>query len=210
MQLPTVFLGARLIPVVVIDAPGSAVPLAEALIAGGLPVMEVTFRTASAAEVMNRISRSCPGMLLGAGTVLTAEQVKTAAGCGAKFIVSPGLSVSVVEECRKANLLVIPGAVTPTEIMAAAALGLDLLKFFPAEAAGGVKYLKSVCAPFRNIRFIPTGGVDEKNLGAYLALPQVVACGGSWMVKPELIAAGRFDEITRLTAAAVAIATSPH
>ena len=196
----------RIVPVVVIDEPGSALLLADALIAGGLPVMEVTFRTAAAAAVIERIAASRPDVFLGAGTVLTVEQAKTASGAGARFIVSPGLSVPVVEYCQKEGIPVIPGVLTPTEITAAASLGISTLKFFPAEPAGGVKYLKAVCGPFRNVKFIPTGGIDERNVQAYLALSQVAACGGSWMVKPELIAAGRFDAITHLTAAALALA----
>jgi 2-dehydro-3-deoxyphosphogluconate aldolase / (4S)-4-hydroxy-2-oxoglutarate aldolase len=193
----------RIVPVVVMEDPASAIPLADALLAGGLPIMEVTFRTAAAAAAIERIAASRADMLLGAGTVITIDQVKTAVRCGAMFIVSPGFSRPVAEYCMQEQIPVFPGVITPTEIMAAAAMGLDTLKFFPAESAGGVKYLSSVSAPFRNIRFIPTGGIDERNLQAYLAHPLVVACGGSWMVKPEFLKDRRFDDITRFTQEAV-------
>lgn len=193
-----------IIPVVAIDNAAHAVPLARALEAGGLPCIEITFRTAAAAEALAAITASCPAMLAGAGTVLTVEQAKTAKANGARFIVSPGLNRKVVEYCLAEGLPVTPGVATPSDVEAALDLGLEVVKFFPAEAAGGVKFLNALSAPYRNVRFIPTGGIDEANLLSYLRLPRVVACGGSWMVKPELINGGRFDEIRALTARAVA------
>lgn len=196
----------RIIPVVVIEDETAAEPLARALQEGGLPTMEITFRTDAARGALTRIAKSCPDVLLGAGTVLTVEQAKTAVGCGAKYIVSPGLNSRVVEYCLLNNITVTPGVVTPTEIGSAIDLGLDVVKFFPAEAVGGLPYLKAVSAPFRKMRFIPTGGIDETNLAKYLTFPPVVACGGSWMVKSDLVLAKKFDEITRLAARAVSVA----
>lgn len=193
----------RLIPVIVIDHEDDAVPLAEALQAGGLPTMEITFRTAAAKGALTKISRTMPGMVLGAGTVLSVEQAKTALDAGATYIVSPGLNRKVVEYCLKANVLVTPGVITPTEIEAALDLGLNVVKFFPAEASGGLEYLKAVSAPYKDIRFIPTGGITAANLVSYLSFRPVLACGGSWMVKADLIAAKRFDEIRNLTGQAV-------
>jgi 2-dehydro-3-deoxyphosphogluconate aldolase / (4S)-4-hydroxy-2-oxoglutarate aldolase len=198
----------RIIPVVVLPDAAAAVPLARALVAGALPVMEITFRTPAAAASLEAIAAEMPGVQLGAGTVVSVAQAKTAISAGAKFVVSPGLSRQVVEYCMKRGVMVFPGVVTPGEIMAAMELGLDTLKFFPAEQAGGARYLKALCGPFPGIRFIPTGGIDASNLRSYLAIPQVVACGGSWMVKPELIAAGKFEEITNLAREAVELAAN--
>jgi 2-dehydro-3-deoxyphosphogluconate aldolase/(4S)-4-hydroxy-2-oxoglutarate aldolase len=194
-----------IIPVVVIDDEAEAEPLARALIEGGLPTMEITFRTGAARRAIERVAKAVPEMLLGAGTVLSVEQVKTAVGSGARYIVSPGMNRAVVEYCLANNIPVTPGAVTPTEIGSALELGVGIVKFFPAEASGGVEYLKAVGAPFGGMRFIPTGGVNEANVSHYLRLPFVHACGGSWMVKRELITAGGFDEITRRTANAAAL-----
>lgn len=193
-----------IIPVVAIDKAEDAVPLARALADGGLNCIEITFRTAAAADALAAIAKECPTMLAGAGTVLTVDQVKKAKANGAKFIVAPGLNRKVVESCLAEGLPVTPGVATPSDVEAALDLGLEVVKFFPAEAAGGVKFLNAISAPYRTVRFIPTGGIDESNLLSYLKLPRVLACGGSWMVKPELINAGKFDEIRTLTAKAVA------
>lgn len=191
------------VPILAIDCADDAVPLAQALMEGGLPCAEVTFRTAAAEEAMKRIAKSFPALLLGAGTVLTVDQVKAAVDAGATFIVSPGTSTTVVQYCVEHAITVVPGVATPTEVQTALELGVDIVKFFPAEANGGVAYLKALSGPFKHVRFIPTGGVDESNMLSYLALPNVLAVGGSWMVRSELIAAKRFDEICRLTAQAV-------
>lgn len=193
-----------IIPVVVIDDEENAGPLARALLDGGLPTMEVTFRTDAARAAMLRVAKEHPAMLLGAGTVLTVDQAKTAVDCGAKYIVSPGLNRKVVEHCLKNGIAVTPGVATPTEIEAAIEMGLEVVKFFPAEASGGLDYLKAISAPFRNIRFIPTGGIDETKFLPYLKFSKVLACGGSWMVKAEMIADKRFDEIQKLAGQAVA------
>jgi 2-dehydro-3-deoxyphosphogluconate aldolase/(4S)-4-hydroxy-2-oxoglutarate aldolase len=193
-----------IIPVVAIDNAAHALPLARALGEGGLHCIEITFRTAAAAEALAAIAHKVPTMLAGAGTVLTIEQAKLAKASGARFIVSPGLNRKVVEYCLAEGIPVTPGVATPSDVEAALDLGLEVVKFFPAEAAGGVKFLNALSAPYRSVRFIPTGGIDETNILSYLKLPRVVACGGSWMVKPELINAGKFDEIRALTSKAVA------
>ena len=190
-------------PVIAIDNADDAEPLAQALTEGGIPCAEVTFRTAAAKEAMTRIAKKFPAMLMGAGTVLSVEQVKTAVDCGAKYIVSPGLDRSVVAYCLANGIAVTPGVATPTEVGNAIELGVEVVKFFPAEANGGVEYLKALAAPFKRVKFIPTGGIDVTNLLSYLKLPYVVACGGSWMVKSDLINAKQFDEIKRLSAQAV-------
>lgn len=193
------------IPVVSLDRVESAVPLAEALLAGGLPCAEITFRTMAAEPAIRAISQSFPEILVGAGTVLNEEQVERAVAAGAKFIISPGFSQAVVNLCRQRNLPVFPGVCTPTDIIMALEAELTILKFFPADAFGGLKTLKALSAPFPNVEFIPTGGVSAANLEEYLSFGKVLACAGSWMVKSELIAAGNFAEITRLTEEAVAI-----
>jgi len=194
-----------IIPVVVIDDDGVAEPLARALIDGGLPTMEITFRTEAARRAIARVAKAVPAMLVGAGTVLTIEQVKAALGSGAVYIVSPGMNRPVVEYCLNNAIPVTPGAVTPTEIGSALELGVQIVKFFPAEASGGVEYLKAVGAPYAGMKFIPTGGINEANVTNYLRLPSVHACGGSWMVKRELITGGRFEEIKKLAANATAL-----
>lgn len=196
---------ARLVPVVVLDDAADADPLAAALVAGGLPVAEVTFRT-SAAEDAIRAMSARGDILVGAGTVLTAEQVDRAVDAGASYVVSPGLSRAVVERCRERGVLPLPGAVTATEIQAALELGLDTVKFFPAGTSGGAPAIKALAAPFGGVRFVPTGGIGPKNLREYLDIPAVAAVGGSWMVPKNLVAAGDFAEVTRLTADAVALA----
>jgi 2-dehydro-3-deoxyphosphogluconate aldolase / (4S)-4-hydroxy-2-oxoglutarate aldolase len=194
-----------IIPVVSIPRLEHALPLAESLLEGGLPCAEVTFRTAAAAESMTEIRARFPEIFLGAGTVLTIEQAETAINSGAQFIVSPGTNPAVVDYCLSKGVTIFPGVCTPTEIEMALAKGVDVLKFFPAEPMGGVGLLKAICAPYRQVRFIPTGGIDQKNLGEYLALTEVVACGGSWMVRPELMNAGEFDRIRQLVKEAVAL-----
>ncbi|MCL4548596.1 MAG: bifunctional 4-hydroxy-2-oxoglutarate aldolase/2-dehydro-3-deoxy-phosphogluconate aldolase [Bacteroidetes bacterium] len=197
-----------IIPVIIIDDAENSIPLASALIEGRLPVGEVTFRTKAAKESIEKIAKEFPEMLLGAGTVLSIEQVKSAVDSGAKFIVSPGLNPKVVEYCLTKNIPITPGIATPTEIERALEFNLEVVKFFPAEALGGLNYLKAISAPFGNLRFIPTGGVDEKNLLNYLQFPKVLACGGSWMVKSDLITNKKFDEIKKLTLEALIISKS--
>ncbi len=192
-----------IVPVVKIDDANDAVPLAKALIAGGLPVAEVTFRTDAAEEAIRLISENCPEMFVGAGTVLTCEQVDKAVNAGAKFIVSPGLNPKVVKYCVDKNIPVTPGCANPSDIEQAIELGLEVVKFFPAEAAGGLNMIKAMSAPYGNIKFMPTGGISAKNLNEYLSFSKILACGGSWMVKAELISEKKFDEITKLTKEAV-------
>ena len=185
-------------PVVVLDDAKDAIPTARALLAGGVDVMEITFRTAAAADSIKAVAESCPDMLVGAGTVITLEQCKKAVECGAKFIVSPGFDEEVVRWCVENGVAVTPGCVTPTEIMAAMKLGLNVVKFFPANVYGGLTAMKSLSGPFGGIRFIPTGGVDAKNLKEYLEAPFVHAVGGSWLCPKKEIAAGNFDAVTAL------------
>jgi 2-dehydro-3-deoxyphosphogluconate aldolase/(4S)-4-hydroxy-2-oxoglutarate aldolase len=194
-----------LVPVITIDSPRDAVPLAEALLDGGIGCAEVTFRTPSAREAIHEISSSCSELLVGAGTVLTVEQAKQATHAGAQYVVAPGFDPAVVGWCRAHNVPMIPGVATPTEISLALTRGLSLLKFFPAEAMGGVPMLRALSAPFAGARFIPTGGITAANLPQYLALPNVAACGGSWMATAGMISAGEFTEIARLSRQARAI-----
>ena len=195
----------KLLPVIKIEDAEKSVPLAGALIDGGLPAAEITFRTSCAAEAIKRITAAYPDMLVGAGTVLSVEQVDAAVAAGAAFIVSPGLNPTVVGYCVEKGVPVIPGVVTPGEIETALSFGLEVVKFFPAEAYGGVKTIKALFAPYRMIKFMPTGGINEDNIKSYLACPAVLACGGSFMVKDTLIADGDFAGITGLTKRAVAI-----
>jgi 2-dehydro-3-deoxyphosphogluconate aldolase/(4S)-4-hydroxy-2-oxoglutarate aldolase len=192
-----------IVPVIVIEDARNALPIARALNDGGLPVAEVTFRTKAAKESICKIAREFPQILLGAGTVLTTDQVDSAIDSGAKFIVAPGLNGKIVDYCISKNIPIVPGISTPSEIEHALQFGLEVLKFFPAEALGGLNYLKAISAPYGNLKFIPTGGIDSENLLSYLKFPKILACGGSWMVKSELIKAGRFDEIKMLTQHAV-------
>lgn len=196
---------ARLLPVVVLERPEDAVPLAKALLEGGLAVAEVTFRTAAAAEAISRIRKGVPDMLVGAGTVLTKEQLSDAGAAGAQFIVTPGFNPAIVEAAQAAGLPIVPGVNNPTGVEQAMAVGLKAVKFFPAEPSGGVPFIKALSGPYPDMRFVPTGGVAPANLASYLALPAVLACGGSWMVDAKLIRDRNFDEITRLTAEAVAL-----
>jgi 2-dehydro-3-deoxyphosphogluconate aldolase/(4S)-4-hydroxy-2-oxoglutarate aldolase len=196
-----------IVPVVVLDDAADAAPLAAALIAGGLPVAEVTFRTAAAAGAIAEMATD-PRMLVGAGTVLTPDQVDQAMAAGARFIVSPGFSDAVVRHCLDQRIPVFPGVATAGEVQRAFEAGLRTVKFFPAEAAGGLAALKAIGAPYTMMRFIPTGGIGPDTASAYLRHPAVVAVGGSWMVARSLVAERRFDEVTRLAAAAVSIAAA--
>ncbi len=194
----------RVVPVVVIDELDTALPLARALVEGGLPVAEVTFRTAVAAVAMRLIADETD-LLVGAGTVVRPEQVDLAVDAGARFVVTPGFSPAVADRCAELGIPVVPGVATATEVIAALEHGLDLLKLFPAEASGGIPLLRALRGPFPDVRFVPTGGVSAANAADYLAVPSVAAVGGSWMVAPVLIRAGDFAAVTRLTAEAVAI-----
>lgn len=192
-----------IVPVIALDDAKDAEPLAKALCEGGLPCAEVTFRTAAAEESIRIMSEKFPEMLVGAGTVLTTEQADRAVAAGAKFIVSPGLNPKVVAHCTSKNIPVVPGCANPSDIEQAIELGLDVVKFFPAEAAGGLKMIKAMSAPYTAVRFMPTGGINADNLIEYLNFGKIIACGGSWMVSKDMVAAGDFDKITRLTREAV-------
>ena len=197
---------AHLLPVVVLASEDAAVDLANALLEGGLPVAEVTFRTSAAASAIRAIRASCPQMAVGAGTVLTVEQVKLAADAGAQFIVTPGFNPRVVEAALAEGLPIVPGINNPTGVEQAMAFGLKAVKFFPAEPSGGVGFLKALSGPYPDMRFVPTGGIGLANLSTYLSQAFVLACGGSWMVDAKLIASDRFDQIARLTSEAVTAA----
>ena len=201
------FAAMRLVPVIVIDDPDDAVPLAHALRDGGLPCAEVTLRTPRAMEALRRIAGEVPDMLIGAGTVLTPAQAAEARGAGARFAIAPGFNPAVVEFCQSVELPIFPGVCTPTEIEMALGAGLSVVKFFPAEPIGGLLFLKAVAAPYTTVSFMPTGGIGPSNLASYLAFPRVVACGGSWMAPNDWIAAGQFDRIRDTTRAAVSIAS---
>jgi 2-dehydro-3-deoxyphosphogluconate aldolase/(4S)-4-hydroxy-2-oxoglutarate aldolase len=203
------FLDKRIVPVVVLDDANNAVPLAESLLTAGLDVIEVTFRTEAAEESIRRIAKSFPEMLLGAGTLVAPEQVKQARDAGAVFGLAPGLNPRTVEAAHAVELEFSPGVMTPSEVEQALSLDCTLLKFFPAEAAGGITMLKSLAGPYSHtgVKFIPTGGINTKNLENYLRLPVVAAIGGSWMVNPSLIKDKNWPEITRLTQEALELAT---
>ena len=192
-----------LVPVIKITKVENAVPLAKALAEGGLNCAEITFRTACAKEAIKAITEALPDMLVGAGTVLTTEQADEAIEAGSKFIVSPGLNPKVVKHCLDKGVPVLPGCATPSEVEQALELGLKAVKFFPAEAAGGLNMIKSMSAPYGQLMFMPTGGINEENMLAYLSFNKIIACGGSFMVKDSLIEAGKFEEITALTRSAV-------
>jgi len=199
---------ALVVPVVALPDAAGAAALASALLEGGLPVIEVVFRTAAAEEAVRRIAASEPEVLVGAGTILTKEQAQRAVDAGARFIVSPGLNPEVVQWCQERGVLVVPGVATPTEVEKAMRLGLSMLKFFPAEANGGVSALKAICAPYGKLTFMPTGGVSEQNLEKYLSLPQVACCGGTWMVPQDAIAQSNWRQIKELSQSACALANS--
>lgn len=194
------------VPVVVLNEVKDALPLAKALIEGGLPCAEVTFRTEAAEESIRQMAAEYPEMLVGAGTVLTIEQVDRAVNAGAKFIVSPGFDPEVVDYCLSREIPIFPGCVTPSEVAQAVKRGLKVVKFFPAEQFGGVSTIKALAAPYTMVRFMPTGGVSAKNLKDYLSCDKIIACGGSWMVKGDMIKAGEFDKICEMTKEAVALA----
>jgi len=197
----------RILPIVAIKNAKDAIPLADALIAGGLPLVEVTFRTDAAEEAIRAIAAR-GDMLVGAGTVITVNQAEKAIAAGAQFLVSPGFDAEIVSFSLEKGIPITPGICTPSEMMAAMKLGLTTLKFFPAEAYGGLKTLKAISAPLASVKFIPTGGVNTKNLAEYLAFPKVLACGGTWLATSEMIEQERFEEITGLCKEAVLIAAN--
>jgi 2-dehydro-3-deoxyphosphogluconate aldolase/(4S)-4-hydroxy-2-oxoglutarate aldolase len=203
VDVPGALRAMKIVPVIVIDDAADAIPLGAALSQGGLPCAEVTFRTPNAAEAIARMAGELPDMLVGAGTVLTPQQAARARDAGAKFIVAPGLNPAVVDYCLERAIPVYPGVCTPTEIEMALGKGLQALKFFPAEAAGGLAYLKAVAAPYVGVEFMPTGGINLGNLANYLAFKRVFACGGSWMAPTEWIASKQFDRIRTETENAV-------
>ncbi len=194
-----------IVPVIALNDAKDASALAGALCRGGLPCAEITFRTAAAEESIRIMSREYPDMIIGAGTVLTTEQADIAVAAGAKFIVSPGLNPEVVKHCVSKGYPIVPGCATPSEIEMAMSLGLDTVKFFPAEAAGGLNMIKAMSAPYGKIKFMPTGGVNEKNINDYLSFSKVFCCGGSWMASSKMISEGKFDEIEKLTRDAVSL-----
>jgi 2-dehydro-3-deoxyphosphogluconate aldolase/(4S)-4-hydroxy-2-oxoglutarate aldolase len=189
----------KIVPVVTIEDASNAARIAEALCGGGLPCAEITFRTEAAADSIREMTKAFPEMLVGAGTILTARQADAAIEAGAKFLVAPGLNPETVKYCREKNFAFLPGVCTPSEIEQAMSLGLDTLKFFPAEAAGGVAMLKSLCAPYSKIKFMPTGGISPANIREYLAIKNVFACGGSWIVKDD------FEETKKIAREALSL-----
>lgn len=191
------------VPVVILNDAKDAAPLAKALVEGGLPCAEVTFRTEAAEESIRIMANDFPEMFVGAGTVLTIDQVDRAAAAGAKFIVSPGFQPEIVDYCLEKEIPVFPGCITPSEVAQAVKRGLKIVKFFPAEPFGGVATIKAMAAPYTGLQFMPTGGVNAKNLESYLSFDRIIACGGSWMVNGALVKEGKFDEIKALTEEAV-------
>jgi 2-dehydro-3-deoxyphosphogluconate aldolase/(4S)-4-hydroxy-2-oxoglutarate aldolase len=203
----------KLVPVVKLENPVDAVPLARALIEGGLPIAEITFRTDAAEQAIKNIKEEVPEIFLGAGTVLTVENVKKAVDAGATFIVTPGFNPEVVDYCLEHDIVITPGVNSPTQVEMGLSRGLTVLKFFPAEVSGGIKMLKAFAGPYTGVKFIPTGGIKADNLADYLATKNVLACGGSWIASSSLIAEGKFDEITALVKEAVEVintVTSPR
>lgn len=192
-----------IVPVITINDVEKSVPLAKALIAGGIPCAEVTFRTAQGEEAIRRIARGAPDILLGAGTVTTTDQAARAITAGAKFIVSPGFNPKVVTYCIEEKIPIIPGCANPSDIEAALEFGLEVVKFFPSEQSGGLDYIKAIAAPYASIKFMPTGGINLSNITKYLEFERIIACGGSWMVSSDLISLGNFNEITRLCKEAI-------
>jgi 2-dehydro-3-deoxyphosphogluconate aldolase/(4S)-4-hydroxy-2-oxoglutarate aldolase len=201
--------GHRVVPVVVLNDPAAAEPLGAALLAGGLPCAEVTFRTPAAEQALKTLAAD-PRLVVGAGTVLNRDQVDRAVAAGARFVVSPGFSPSVVRHCRDAGVPVLPGVATATEIMAALDEGVEVVKFFPAEQLGGVAMLRALAPVFPGLRFVPTGGITAALAPSYLDIPAVAAVGGTWMVAADLIKAGAYDRISELAAAAAAMAGGSH
>ncbi|MFX0000038.1 MAG: bifunctional 4-hydroxy-2-oxoglutarate aldolase/2-dehydro-3-deoxy-phosphogluconate aldolase [Candidatus Hermodarchaeota archaeon] len=200
----------RLIPVAVIDNADNAVPLGKVLIDAGLPIIEVTFRTEAAAESIKRLTKHLPDILVGAGTVLKVDQVKNAIKTGAQFIVTPGFNPKVVDYCVEEKVPIIPGVNTPTMVEWALDRGLNVLKFFPADLSGGPKMLRSLAGPYPNVLFVPTGGINNDSLKIYLKLPNVIACGGSWIVRKDLISSRKFEEIKNLTKNALKLIRSDY
>ena len=192
-----------IVPVIAISDVEKAVPLAKALLAGGIPCAEITFRTAEGEESIRRIAKEVPEVLLAAGTVLTTDQADRAVDAGAKFVVSPGFNPRVVKHCIQNNILIVPGCSNPSDMEAALEFGLDTVKFFPAEQAGGLAYIKACAAPYPKLKFMPTGGINTKNIATYLSFNKVIACGGSWMVSKDLLDGAKFDEVTRICKEAV-------
>ena len=205
MDIAEKFQKLGVVPVVVLEDTKDAVPLAKALVEGGLPCAEVTFRTEAAEESIRLMTEQFPEMLVGAGTVLTREQVDAAVAAGAKFIVSPGFDPEIVDYCLEKEIPVFPGCITPSEVAQAVKRGLKVVKFFPAEPAGGLKMIKAMAAPYTGLKFMPTGGINATNVKEYLAYDKILACGGSWMVKGSLVEAGEFDKIEAMTKEAVEI-----
>ena len=203
MDMIQKFAALGIVPVIKLNDPADAVPLCRALARGGLPVAEITFRTAAAEESIRRVAQQLPDVLVGAGTVLTIEQADKAMNAGAKFIVTPGFNPEVVGHCVEKGYPIFPGCPTTSDIEQAIRFGLKVVKFFPAEAMGGLNTIKAVSAPYGDMLFMPTGGVNEDNLNTYLSFPKIVACGGSWMAKSDLIEAGEFDKIEEITRSAV-------
>lgn len=187
------------VPVVVLEDTKDAAPLAKALVEGGLPCAEVTFRTEAAEASIRLMAEQYPEMLIGAGTVLTKEQVDAAVKAGAKFIVSPGFDPEIVDYCLEKEIPVLPGCISPSEVAQAVKRGLNIVKFFPAEAAGGLAMIKAMAAPYTSLKFMPTGGINAQNLEEYLSCDKILCCGGSWMVKGDLVKAGEFDKIREMT-----------
>ena len=192
-----------IVPVIKIERVEDAIPLAKALCEGGLPVAEVTYRTSCANEAIRLMAKNFPDMLIGAGTVLTIEQVDEAIEAGAKFIVSPGLNPDVVKHCIERNIPIVPGTATPSDMEKAISLGLKVVKFFPAEANGGIKSIKAMAAPYGDLEFMPTGGINASNLNDYLSFPKIIACGGTWMIDTAAMKDGNFDRIRDLTEIAI-------
>ncbi len=205
-DLSQMFAKPGVVPLVELVSAEAAVPTAQALLQGGLPCVEVALRTPAALESIRLIRNGVPGLYLGAGTVLEVSQVDQVVDLGVDFVVTPGFNPAVVDRCRELSVPVLPGVATPTEIDMAHLRGIDVLKFFPAQALGGVRYLKAIAGPYRTVRFVPTGGINPENLAEYLALPNVLACAGSWIAPPDLVKAGDFEGVQRLAAAAAAIA----
>ena len=205
MSLHKIIENCGIIPVVVLDDAANDVPLVKALLAGGINICEITFRTAAAEESIRQIALNVPEMIVGAGTVITKEQLKAATDAGAKFIVSPGSDLEVIRYAKELGVYMLPGAVTPTEIMQLIKEDIKVVKFFPAENYGGLKTIKALSAPFPNIKFVPTGGVSLSNLTAYLEFDKIAAVGGSWLCTKDLIKDGKWDEITKLSKEAMDI-----
>ena len=205
MSLYKIIENCGVIPVVVLEDAANAVPLAKALLAGGINICEITFRTAAAEEAIRQIALNVPEMIVGAGTVLTKEQLKAATDAGAKFIVSPGSDLEVIRYAKELGVYMLPSAVTPTEVMQLIKEDIKVIKFFPAENYGGLKTIKALSAPFPNVKFVPTGGVSLSNLTTYLEFNKIAAVGGSWLCTKDLIKDGKWDEITRLSKEAMDI-----